>query len=331
MTSVIETNRLTKVYKDFWGRPKHRALDSLTITISQGEIFGLIGPNGCGKTTTFKLLLGLIFPTDGSASILGRPPTDVEVKARLGFLPEESYLYRWLNADETLDFFGRLFGLDRATRRKRADDLITTFGLAHARHRQLREYSKGMVRRVSFAQALINDPEVVILDEPTSGLDPISQRQIKDLILDLKARGKTVLLSSHLLADVQDICDRIAILHQGQTKVYGPIREILVQRDRWALTFQNLSEEARRRIEQIALSEGARLVKCENTQETLEDVFLRTVQESGDGLTYRKPVDPAQGKPLDSAQGKPPAGTAPTGSEGGAPRRATAVPPEEKP
>jgi len=290
MTAVIETNRLSKVYKDFWGRPKHKGLDSLTIAIEKGEIFGLIGPNGSGKTTTFKLLLGLIFPTGGTASLLGRPPTDVEVKARLGFLPEESYLYRWLNADETLDFFGRLFNLDRATRRRRADELIEKFGLAHARRRQLREYSKGMVRRVSFCQALINDPEVVILDEPTSGLDPISQRQIKDLVLDLKARGKTVLLSSHLLADVQDICDRIAILHQGQTKVQGPIRDILVQRDRWALTFQNLSDEARRKIEEVARSEGARLVKSENTQETLEDVFLRTVQESGDGLTYQKPA-----------------------------------------
>src|SRR5262245_6007609 len=150
MTAVIETNRLTKVYKDFWGRPKHKGLDSLSISIAQGEIFGLIGPTGRGKTTTFKRRLGLIFPTDGTASILGRPPTDVEVKARLGFLPEESYLYRWLNADETLDFFGRLFGLDRATRRRRADELIHKFGIAHARRRQLREYSKGMVRRVSF-------------------------------------------------------------------------------------------------------------------------------------------------------------------------------------
>jgi ABC-2 type transport system ATP-binding protein len=289
MDAVIRTEGLTKVYKDFWGRPKHKGLDALSISIAPGEVFGLIGPNGSGKTTTFKLLLGLIFPTSGTATILGRPPTDVSAKAKLGFLPEESYLYRWLNADETLDFFGRLFNLDRETRRKRADELITRFGLAHARHRQLREYSKGMTRRVGFCQALINDPDVVILDEPTSGLDPISSRQIKDLILELKQRGKTVLLSSHLLADVQDVCDRIAILHQGQTKVYGSVKDILVKRDSVSLTFKDLSDEARKKIEELAKAEGATITHSENTVETLEDVFLRTVRESGDGLTYGKP------------------------------------------
>ncbi len=289
MSAVIETQGLTKVYKDFWGRPKHTGLDGLSISIQKGEVFGLIGPNGSGKTTTFKLLLGLIFPTAGTAHILGRPPSDVGAKARVGFLPEETYLYRWLNADETLDFFGRLFNLDAATRRKRGDELIERFGLAHARKRQIREYSKGMARRVGFCQALINDPDVVILDEPTSGLDPISSRQIKDLILELKARGKTVLLSSHLLADVQDVCDRIAILHQGKLRVYGAVRDILVQRDSVSLTFKGLSEEARRKVADFARTQGGELLRSEDTLETLEDVFLRTVQESGDGLTYRKP------------------------------------------
>jgi ABC-2 type transport system ATP-binding protein len=291
MAPVIETSGLTKVYKDFWGRPKHKALDNLSISIEKGEVFGLIGPNGSGKTTTFKILLGLIFPTGGWARILGQPPSDVAVKARLGFLPEESYLYRWLNADETLDFFGRLFNLDRETRRRRADELIERFGLGHARKRQLREYSKGMVRRVGFMQALINDPEVVVMDEPTSGLDPISSRQIKDLILELKSKGKTVLLSSHLLADVQDVCDKLCMLHQGQTKLQGPVKDILVQRDSVTLTFKDLSEDARRRLEEAARAEGARLVRSENTLETLEDVFLRTVRESGDGLTYKKPEE----------------------------------------
>jgi ABC-2 type transport system ATP-binding protein len=290
MDAVIQTEDLTKIYKDFWGRPKHKGLDRLSISIRPGEVFGLIGPNGSGKTTTFKLLLGLIFPTSGKATILGKPPTDVTAKARVGFLPEESYLYRWLNADETLDFFGRLFNLDKATRRKRSDELITRFGLAHARKRQLREYSKGMLRRVGFCQALINDPEVLILDEPTSGLDPISSRQIKDLILELKQRGKTVLLSSHLLADVQDVCDHIAILHQGQTKVYGSVKDILVRRDSVSLTFAGLSDATRKKIEDLAHAEGARLTHAENTLETLEDVFLRAVQESGDGLTYKKPA-----------------------------------------
>lgn len=289
MSAVIETKELSKVYKDFWGRPRHKGLDRLSISIEPGEVFGLLGPNGSGKTTTFKLLLGLIFPSSGEARLLGKPPTDVGVKARLGFLPEETYLYRWLNADETLDFFGRLFNLDRPTRKKRADELIERFGLAHARKRQIREYSKGMTRRVGFAQCLMNDPEIVIMDEPTSGLDPISSRQIKDLILDLKSRGKTVLLSSHLLADVQTVCDRICILHQGETKVYGSVKDILERRDSLSLTFRNLSEEARKKIEALALAEGASLVRAENTLETLEDVFLRTVRESGDGLLYKKP------------------------------------------
>ena len=296
MDAVIQTEGLTKVYKDFWGRPKHKGLDRLSISIRPGEVFGLIGPNGSGKTTTFKLLLGLIFPTEGKATILGKAPTDVAAKSRVGFLPEESYLYRWLNADETLDFFGRLFNLDRETRRKRADELITRFGLAHARHRQIREYSKGMTRRVGFCQALINDPDIVILDEPTSGLDPISSRQIKDLIVELKHRGKTVVLSSHLLADVQDVCDTIAILHQGQTKVHGSVRDILVKRDSVSLTFKNLSDATRQRIEDLANADGARLVHAENTLETLEDVFLRTVQDSGDGLKYVKAPEKPSGK-----------------------------------
>jgi ABC-2 type transport system ATP-binding protein len=295
MSAVIETEGLTKVYKDFWGRPKHTGLDSLTLKIDAGEVFGLIGPNGSGKTTTFKLLLGLIFPTAGTARLLGRSPSDVAAKARVGFLPEETYLYRWLNADETLDFFGRLFQLDAATRRRRADELIEKFGLAHARKRQIREYSKGMARRVGFCQALINDPDVVILDEPTSGLDPISSRQIKDLILDLKRRGRTVLLSSHLLADVQDVCDRIAILHQGKLRVQGAVRDILVRRDAVNLTFKGLSEEARRKVEEFARAQGGELVRSEHALETLEDVFLRTVQESGDGLTYRKPGEAPPG------------------------------------
>lgn len=296
MSAVIRTEKLTKVYTDFWGRPRHKALDALSIEIHPGEVFGLIGPNGCGKTTTFKLLLGLIFPTSGSATILDRPPTDVRVKARLGFLPEESYLYRWLTADETLDFFGRLFNLDRKTRRERADELIELFGMSHARKRPLREYSKGMVRRISFAQALINDPEVVVLDEPTSGLDPISQRQIKDLVLDLKKRGKTILLSSHLLADVQDICDRIAILHRGETKMYGRVRDLLVRKDSTELTFKDLPEETRRKIEELAAGSGATLLRSDHAMETLEDVFIRTVRESGDGLHYRGPAAPEETK-----------------------------------
>ncbi len=288
--TVLETRELTKTYKDFWGRARLTALDRLSIAVQKGEIFGFIGPNGSGKTTTIKILLGLLFPTSGTATVLGKPPSDVATKARIGFLPEESYLYRFLTADETLDFYGRLFNIDRATRRKRIDELLDRFKMTHARHRQIREYSKGMVRRITFAQALINDPEVVILDEPTSGLDPISSREMKDLILELRAKGKTVFMSSHLLADVQAICDRIAIVHNGVCKEYGAVKDILVRKDHVSLTFRNLSDDAAKRLAEMAAQAGAQLVTQENTQETLEDVFLRTVK--GESVP-QKPADPA--------------------------------------
>jgi ABC-2 type transport system ATP-binding protein len=279
MDVVIQTRNLTKTYRSFLGRTEVKALEDLSLEIPRGEIFGILGPNGSGKTTTIKILLGLLFPTSGSAHILGKPATDVAVKAKIGFLPEESYLYKFLNADETLDFFGRLFHLDRKTRKKRADELIELFGLEHARKRRLKEYSKGMIRRVSFAQALINDPELVILDEPTSGLDPISSRQTKDLILDLKRKGKTIFLSSHLLADVQNICDRIAILHQGKLRKLGSVKEILQQDSSVTMTFENLTEETKARIESLAGESGARLVQSEKTRGSLEEIFLQTIEE----------------------------------------------------
>ena len=224
---VVETRNLSKVYRDFWGRSKKTALKPLDLDVRRGEIFGLLGPNGAGKTTTLKLLLGLIFPTSGEALVFGRAATDVSKNERIGYLPEESYLYKFLDAEETLDFYGRLFGLDPEERRQRAATLIEMVGLTRDRKRQLREYSKGMTRRIGVAQALINDPELVILDEPTSGLDPIGTREMKDLIIDLKARGKTVIMCSHLLADVEDVCDRIAVLHQGELKELGRVEDLL--------------------------------------------------------------------------------------------------------
>ena len=179
---VIETRNLTKVYRDFWGRQKVRALNALDLDVKRGEIFGLLGPNGSGKTTTIKLLLGLLFPTSGEALVFGQNAADVEKNERVGFLPEESYLYRFLTAEETLDFYGRLFDMTPQMRKKRANELIETVGLQGARKRQLKEYSKGMTRRIGLAQALINDPELIVLDEPTSGLDPLGTRQMKNLI-----------------------------------------------------------------------------------------------------------------------------------------------------
>src|SRR5471030_3192728 len=229
---VVETRKLTKIYRDFWGRQKKVALRALNLTVYRGEIFGLLGPNGSGKTTTIKLLLGLLFPTDGDALVFNMPSGEVRKNERIGYLPEESYLYRFLNAEETLDFYGRLFNLSTQVRRERADRLIETVGLKNDKKRILREYSKGMRQRIGLAQALINDPELIILDEPTSGLDPLGTRWMKDLILDLKKKGKTVLMCSHRLDDVQDVCDRIAILYGGDLQELGAVDRLVEDQKR---------------------------------------------------------------------------------------------------
>lgn len=277
---IIEARNLTKVYRDFWGRRKVDALRSLNLSVEPGEIFGLLGPNGSGKTTTMKLTLGLIFPTSGSVNVLGKPATDVAKNERIGYLPEESYLYRFLNAEETLDFYGRLFHLDRKTRRQRIDALIEQVGLQRARKRALREYSKGMTRRIGLAQALINDPELILLDEPTSGLDPLGTREMKDLILDLKQRGKTVILSSHLLADVQDVCDRIAILHMGELKEQGRVADLLRIQDMTEFKVRGLSESAQAEVLKTIEQLGGKLEYSGHPASTLEDLFLKIVRES---------------------------------------------------
>jgi ABC-2 type transport system ATP-binding protein len=278
--TVVEARNLSKIYRDFWGRKKVEALRSLNLTVERGEIFGLLGPNGSGKTTTIKLLLGLLFPTSGDALVLGKSASDVAKNERIGYLPEESYLYRFLSAEETLDFYGRLFKMSRAERRKRSADLIEQVGLGHARKRLIKEYSKGMARRIGLAQALINDPEVVFLDEPTSGLDPIGTREMKDLILDLRDQGKTIVMCSHLLADVQDVCDRIAILHQGELKEYGRVSDLLKIQDLWELRVRGLSDEVRSQIVRLIEAEGAQIETIGHPSTTLEDLFLRIVRES---------------------------------------------------
>jgi ABC-2 type transport system ATP-binding protein len=277
---IVETRNLSKVYRDFWGRPKVRALKALDLEIRRGEIFGLLGPNGSGKTTTIKLLLGLLFPTSGQALVFNKDATDVSKNERLGYLPEESYLYRFLNAEETLDFYGRLFDIPAKVRRQRANELITMVGLQRDKRRQLKEYSKGMARRIGLAQALINDPELIMLDEPTSGLDPIGTREIKDLILRLKAEGKTVLMSSHLLADVQDVCDRIAILHQGELKELGRVDSLLKVRDETEIRAKGLSAEAQNEIRAVIERHQGSVLTMDNPTTTLEDLFLSIVRDS---------------------------------------------------
>lgn len=278
--NVIEIRNLSKVYRDFWGRKKVQALKSLSLDVRKGEIFGLLGPNGSGKTTTMKLLLGLLFPTTGEVSIFGQPSGNVEKNERIGYLPEESYLYRFLNAEETLDFYGRLFNMPASVRKQRRDELIEQVGITHARKRQLKEYSKGMTRRIGLAQALINDPDLVLLDEPTSGLDPIGTRDMKDMILKLRDQGKTVVMCSHLLADVQDVCDRIAILYGGELKVMGRVEDLLKSKEQDQLLTSPLSAEALKDVEAVLKKHNAQLISSDRPTTTLEDLFLKTVQIS---------------------------------------------------
>lgn len=277
---IIETRNLTKVYRDFWGRAKVQALKALDLQVHRGEIFGLLGPNGSGKTTTIKLLLGLLFPTEGEALIFNEPTTNVAKNERIGYLPEESYLYKFLNAEETLHFYGRLFKLSGSERTKRVNRLIDMVGLSAAKHRQLREYSKGMQRRIGLAQALINNPELILLDEPTSGLDPIGTTEIKELIRDLRTQGKTVVLSGHLLADMQDICDRIAILHRGELKELGKVTDLLTVQDVTQIKTRDLPEPALAEIKAIIARHGGELVAVDHPTTTLEELFLRIVRES---------------------------------------------------
>jgi ABC-2 type transport system ATP-binding protein len=277
---VIETRNLSKVYRDFWGREKVRALKALDLEIHRGEIFGLLGPNGSGKTTTIKLILGLLFPTNGQALVFGRDASEVTKNERLGYLPEESYLYKFLNAEETLDFYGRLFSMSAEVRRQRTADLIDMVGLGWAKRRPLKEYSKGMTRRIGLAQALINDPELILLDEPTTGLDPIGVREMKDLILRLRDEGKTVVMCSHLLADVQDVCDRIAILHQGDLKELGRVDSLLKVQDVTQIHASGLSEAAKEEIRQVIARHHGELLTMENPTSTLEELFLAIVRDS---------------------------------------------------
>src|SRR5258708_8604310 len=218
---VVSVRGLTKVFKDFWGRARARARDHVDFEVRRGEVFGLLGPNGSGKSTTVKLLLGLLYPTRGQIEVFNHSPRHVATKARIGYLPEESYLYRYLNSRETLDFFGNLFHLDKNHRDNRGEQLLEMVGLSQTRTRAVGEFSKGMQRRIGLAQALINDPDLVILDEPTSGLDPIGCREVEDLIVALARRGKTVILNSHPLSHVHDLCDRVVIYYGGQIHAIG--------------------------------------------------------------------------------------------------------------
>ncbi len=277
---VIKATGLTKVFKDFWGRPKARAVDNVDFEVRRGEVFGLLGPNGSGKSTTIKMILGLLYPSKGHLTVFGASPRDVRTKAKIGYLPEESYLYRYLNPGETLDFFGNLFSLDAGDRHKRTEQLIEMVGLNQARTRTVGEFSKGMQRRIGLAQALINDPDLVILDEPTAGLDPIGCREVKDLILALAKRGKTVILSSHLLSDVEDVCDRAVIYYGGKIQAQGTLQELLSERDQVRFTTPALSRETMDKVLAILRAEAGDNVRVDHPTQNLESYFLGVVEKA---------------------------------------------------
>ena len=276
MEYAVETFSLTKIFSDWWGRNKVYAVEDLNLKIQYNEVFGLLGPNGSGKTTTIKMLLGLLHPTRGKALCLGGDSKNPKINCRIGFLPEESYLYRYLTARETLDFYGRLFALPAKVRKMRIEALLDMVGLKAMANRPVGTFSKGMARRIGLAQALINDPDLLILDEPTTGLDPIGTRQIKDVILELSKRGKTILLCSHLLADVEDVCDRISILYGGKVRAEGKVKDLLQQTDKRQITTGTISEATVEKIRQLVDSEQADFL-INSPMEKLETFFINTV------------------------------------------------------
>ncbi|MFP4145187.1 MAG: ABC transporter ATP-binding protein [Phycisphaeraceae bacterium] len=275
---VVACAGLTKTFRDFWMRSRVRAVDSIDLEVRRGEVFGLLGPNGSGKSTTIKMILGLLHPTAGRIAVFGKHPRDVATKQEIGYLPEESYLYRFLNARETLQYYARLFHQNRRQRQQRIDMLLEMVGLDKVATRPIGEYSKGMQRRIGLAQALINDPQLLILDEPTTGLDPIGTRQIKDLILELSRRGKTILLCSHLLADVEDVCDRVSIMFGGKIRRAGTVDDLLVQEGRTTIHLPQLDDADLAAIEKLLQSRGKPIERVDQPRQKLETLFLEIVR-----------------------------------------------------
>ncbi len=279
--TIVRAVGLSKEFRDFWNRPKAKAVNDIDFEIKEGEVVGLLGPNGSGKSTTVKMLLGLLYPTAGSLSVFGNSPRDVNTKKQIGYLPEESYLYKYLTALETLDFFGSLFNLSKAERRTRSEQLLDMVGLSHAKRRRVGEFSKGMQRRIGLAQSMINDPSLLILDEPTSGLDPIGCKEVKDLITMLKKRGKTVLITSHLLSDVEDICDRVIILYGGKVRATGTLTELLTINQESRITTPLMDPKVTEKALEILRKElKGEQFEIDHPRMSLENFFLDVVNSA---------------------------------------------------
>ena len=292
---ALATHELTKDYAvGFWRKRPYRALDRLTLSVESGEVFGFLGPNGAGKTTTLKLLMQLVFPTGGRAEILGRPLGDLDVKRRIGYLPENPYFYDYLTAEELLTYFAGLFGYRAADRRARASRLLDEVGIGAERRLQLRKFSKGMLQRVGIAQALVNDPELVIFDEPMSGLDPLGRRDVRALILALRDRGCTVFFSSHVLSDAEALCSRVAILAKARLVATGRLTEMLAFRARgWELVVAGVSDDALSAIQsrvQRAVRIGEGRYSLELPLEPAPDRLLADLTQAGAQLVSLNPV-----------------------------------------
>jgi len=321
---AIETHELAKDYKvGFWRPRPYRALDALTLAVEPGEVFGFLGPNGAGKTTTLKLLMQLVYPTSGTASILGRPLGDIEMKRRIGYLPENPYFYDYLTAEELLSYFAGLFGYRGTERAARVSRLLDEVGLGAERRLQLRKFSKGMIQRVGLAQALINDPEVIFLDEPMSGLDPLGRRDVRALILRLRDEGRTVFFSSHILSDAETLCSRIAIVVKGRLMASGTLTDLVTaQLKGWEIILDGVSQAppashpgvravtaiapGRYAVEALPTEDplrlarelgglGGRLVSITQLHDTLEDLFVRQVDQAAGTDRFAPPVAAAGG------------------------------------
>jgi ABC-2 type transport system ATP-binding protein len=299
---VILTEKLTKDYlTGFWTKRPRRSLDSLDLEVHENEVFGFLGPNGAGKTTTLKLLMNLVFPTSGKASILGRPVDDTRMHRDIGFLPEQPYFYDYLTAGEALGYYARLFGI---TDRARIERFLERVGLPEARDTQLRKFSKGMLQRFGLAQAIVHDPRVVFLDEPMSGLDPVGRREVRDLILELKKEGRTVFFSTHILPDAETLCDRVAVLARGKLQGVGSVEEIFARHVQGVEIFfemttgeppaslgHNLTRTGNRYRVEVGVDRvyegidqlrkiGARVVSCNEIRPTLEEYFMKLVDKA---------------------------------------------------
>jgi len=276
---AISIKGLTKDFSVGMRGVKLRAVDDLTLEVGDNEIFGLIGPNGSGKSTTIKVVLGLLDASLGECQIYGKPSHTVAARHSVGFLPEAPYFYRYLSGHELVRFYARICGVSRGKIAKQVDEVIELVGMTEAAHRRVGTYSKGMLQRIGLAQALVHDPQLVILDEPTAGVDPLGSAAIAEIIRELKRRGKTVLLCSHLLAQIEGLCDRVAILHRGKLVREGRVDDLVQEKDAQSLVVQGLSAAGRAAVEKTIAEQGGQLCRVEKPRLSLDSFFLQEVEQ----------------------------------------------------